>query len=182
MLAHAGGADEFLSTALVGVGVVTAWVGSSSLRGRGFGRLPRWGGWTLVALAPLAMVTAVVVPSRLWPSPTPAADRPSSTVSIAIAEPAPGESVSGETLEVRIELEGGRVVTETTSELRPDTGHLHLFLDGAMMSMAYDQDLRVSLPISDLAPGAHELRAEFVAADHASFDPRVVTAMTFLTE
>jgi hypothetical protein len=37
--------------------------------------------------------------------------------------------------------------------------------------------LEQTLP--DLAPGTHVLRVEFVASDHAPFDPRVVTQAVF---
>ena len=33
--------------------------------------------------------------------------------------------------------------------------------------------------IRDLAPGEHTLQAEFVAADHGPFDPRVIVRTTF---
>jgi hypothetical protein len=67
VLAHAGGAPEFTSTILVAVGIVLAWVGLTRLRERGFRRLPRWGGITMIALAPVLVVGSVVVPALVWP-------------------------------------------------------------------------------------------------------------------
>ena len=81
MLAHAGGVPEFVSSGLVGVAVVTGWIGQSRLRGRGFGSLALPVAWGLLAVAPVALVASVVVPSRLWPPP--AAVRPRSTATIA---------------------------------------------------------------------------------------------------
>ena len=46
--------------------------------------------------------------------------------------------------------------------------------------MTYGAHQRV--PLDDLTPGPHRLMAEFVAADHVPFAPRVVTAVEFLTE
>ena len=178
MLAHAGGAPEFVSTGLVGLGFVTGWVGLSRLRGRGFGSLPRWSAMGLIGMAPIILVASVVVPSRLWPPP--AAIRPTSTATIAFAEPTPGETETGTTIEVRVDLEGGRIVQGSTTTLTPDTGHIHVFVDGAIVSMTYGKDQEI--PIGDLAPGPHRLQAEFVAADHAPFAPRVTASVIFVKE
>jgi hypothetical protein len=67
VLAHAGGAPEFTSTMLVGVGMVLAWVGLARLRGRGFRNLPRWGGIAMIAVAPVLVVGSIVVPGLVWP-------------------------------------------------------------------------------------------------------------------
>jgi hypothetical protein len=55
-----------------------------------------------------------------------------------------------------------------------------VFLDGAIVSMTYGMQQEV--PVGDLVPGRHRLVAEFVAADHAPFDPRVTASVTFLKE
>jgi hypothetical protein len=39
-----------------------------------------------------------------------------------------------------------------------------------------------ALPVGDLEPGVHRLVAEFVAADHAPFDPVVTTTVSFVKE
>ncbi len=178
MLAHAGGASEFAASALVAVGLVSGWIGLSRLRDRGFRRVPRWGAWSLLVLGPLLFVTSIVVPSKLWPQPS--AIRPASTAAIAFAEPAPGQVVTGDDLEVLVRVDGATIVEGSTTDLAPDTGHLHLFVDGAIVSMTSGELQHV--PVHDLDPGVHELQAEFVAADHAPFDPRVVIMTTFVTE
>jgi Family of unknown function (DUF6130) len=178
VLAHAGGAPEFAATGLVGLGFVTGWIGLSRIRGRGFGSLPRWCAFGLIAATPVILAASIVVPSRLWPSPV--AVRPTSTATIAFAEPTAGATETGSTMEVLLDLEGGRVVQGSTTDLTPNTGHIHVFVDGAIVSMTYGEEQEIL--IGDLAPGPHRLRAEFVAADHAPFAPRVTTSVTFVKE
>jgi len=108
------------------------------------------------------------------PAPQPSGPRPESTAAIAIVSPTPGERVAGSTLHVRIRLTGGTVVPQTSTDLKPDRGHIHLSLDGKVVSMAYgvEQDVTVTA-------GTHLLTAEFVATDHFPFNPRVLKTVTF---
>lgn len=178
MLAHGGGAPETASTALIGAGVVLGWIGLSRIRGRGFPRLPSWGGFALLALAPVILVASVVIPSLLWP--TPSGPRPTSSATIAFAEPVPEQIVTGKMLDVRVRVDNGRIVDATSTNLTPDTGHIHVFLDGALLSMTSGEEQEID--VGGLTPGVHRLQAEFVATDHAPFDPRVMTTVTFVKE
>ena len=179
MLAHAGGGPEFASTMLVAGGITIGWIGLSRLRGNGFERVPHWGGVALVALAPLLLVVSFVVPS-LWPTGIASGPRPASTASIAFVRPSPGQTVSGGLLDVALQLDGGTIVEGASTNITPDTGHLHVFLDGELLTMAYGLEQEVE--VGDLSAGAHRLQAEYVAADHAPFDPPVVTSVTFVRE
>jgi hypothetical protein len=107
---------------------------------------------------------------------SPSLVRPSSPAVISIMEPASGETVTGATVHVVISLTGARIVSQTTTNIRADEGHVHLFVDNVLVSMNYglDQDLPVH-------PGTYVLTAEFVAADHAPFNPRVVSGQTIFT-
>jgi hypothetical protein len=88
--------------------------------------------------------------------------------------------VSGDALEVVMTLAGGRIVDTTSTNLTADTGHIHLSVDGVLVSMT--TGLVQSIDIRSLPRGEHGLTAEFVAADHAPFDPRVTVTVTFVKE
>jgi hypothetical protein len=104
----------------------------------------------------------------------PAAARPSSPARLTIVSPRNGQTV-GERAELRLGLDGGKIVNQTTTRVQGDEGHLHLHVDGRLVDMNYG--LRQRLP--QLPPGQHVVEVEFVAADHAPFDPRVLTRAAF---
>jgi hypothetical protein len=108
------------------------------------------------------------------PGLPPAGPRPKSAAAIAIVSPAPGERIPGATLHVRIQLTGGTIVPQTSASLSPDKGHIHLSIDGRVVSMAYG--VQQDVPVT---PGTHLLTAEFVATDHFPFNPRVIKTVTF---
>lgn len=184
MLAHAGGADESLSVFLLFAGLWVGWAGWSRLKGKGFPRLPVRAAYALIAVGVVLAISAAVIPRRIFgPTgvrpPSPVAVRPASTATIAFAQPTPGQVVSGNTLTVVLTLNGGTIVDASTTKLSPTTGHVHLSLDGTLMSMTYGLVQQISL--QGVAPGRHLLQAEFVAADHGPFYPRVIAAVSFTT-
>jgi hypothetical protein len=179
VLAHAGTPDELAATLLVFAGVWVGWISWSRLRGRAFRRMPRG---VALGLAPIAVglvALSFVVPSLLRPKPAARATgpRPSSTATLSFERPSPGHAVSASELPVVLRLDGGRVVAATSTNVRPDEGHIHLSLDGRLISMTYGTLQTVDL--RDARPGAHELEAEFVAADHGPFNPRVTASVDF---
>jgi hypothetical protein len=128
-----------------------------------------------VALMVLAAACAGDADTPNDPVPTVAAERPTSTAELAIASPTNGDRVAGDTAQLEIDLRGAEIVDQTSTDLQPDQGHLHVTLDGKLVSMTSD----TSEPLTDLTPGEHLLQVEFVANDHAPFDPRVLAAVTF---
>ena len=138
----------------------------------------------LVAVAALAAAActtpapgATTAPVTLTPASSPtAAPRPASPATVEIVEPANGATVVGTSVHVVLKLTGGKIVTETTTNIRPDEGHVHLYLNGQVVSMNYG--LEQDLPVT---PGTYVFRAEFVAADHAPFNPRVESADVVFT-
>jgi hypothetical protein len=110
------------------------------------------------------------------PSPTPTQGaRPASTATLSIVSPKNGQVVRGEAVDVRADLEGARVVQTTSTTLRPDEGHLHVILDDSLVTMTADLETH----LADLTPGRHLLQVEFVASDHAPFNPRVIAKVSF---
>ncbi len=106
---------------------------------------------------------------------TASSDRPSSTAKLAIVAPRVGEVVHGSSVELRVKLQGAKLVPATTTHIVPDEGHLHVILDDTLISMT--QGLEQTIP--DVPPGEHRIMVEFVASDHAPFDPRVVSVVAF---
>jgi hypothetical protein len=106
---------------------------------------------------------------------TAVAARPSSPAKLIIESPRNGQTVRQARPEVRLELAGAKIVNQTTTRIQGDEGHIHLLVDGRLVAMNYG--LRQRLP--QLPPGQHVIQVEFVAADHAPFEPRVLTQAAF---
>jgi hypothetical protein len=132
-----------------------------------------------LALAALAVVLLGACSSGRGstsaPAPTTLAARPASTARLTILAPRNGQTISRRASEVRLDLTGAKIVSHTTTRIRPDQGHLHLLVDGKLVAMNYGLDER----LPTLTPGQHLVQVEFVAADHAPFDPRVLTQAAF---
>ena len=116
-------------------------------------------------------------------SPTvPAVVRPSSPAELAIVEPAAGASV-GQDVTVVIDLQEAEIIEEVSTDLDPREGHMHLKLDGETITILGGLEERLAdLVGGTLEPGPHLLEAEFVAADHGPFEPRVVATVNFTVE
>jgi hypothetical protein len=103
------------------------------------------------------------------PVGTPAvANRPSSPAVIDIVNPKDGGTVTGNGVDVVVAIQNAHIVQATTSNIRPDEGHVHLYIDGNLQYMAYT--LSQTFP---LKPGTYTMYAEFVASDHFPFNPRI---------
>ena len=175
LIADGPGSIGSTVTSLLAVGAFAAgWVAVRRLLNKGFPRIPRWGAWVSAALTGTCLVLIFILPSAL--QPTPASVRPSSTAHLTILTPRLGETFQGDPARVPITLRltGAHIVTFTSTDLRPDEGHIHLFIDGRLVSMTYGLTQKVWV-----APGDHTLLAAFVAVDHAPFNPPVQTSVRF---
>jgi hypothetical protein len=130
-------------------------------------------GLVLAALLVLAVGCSKGTPSG--PADTSPSARPSSPAKLEVESPTNGQVVAGPDVRVRVKLSGARIVPATTKNITPTTGHIHVYLDNQLVTMNFS----LTGDIPDVSSGMHVLRVEFVASDHAPFDPRVFTAVTF---
>lgn len=103
--------------------------------------------------------------------------RPASTGKVTIVSPKPNQVIKG-TVHVKLKLSGAKLVKQTSATITPDTGHIHVSVDGEVKSLLAG----LTYDIKGLAPGRHLLQVEFVAADHGIFNPRVIVTQTFQVE
>jgi hypothetical protein len=101
--------------------------------------------------------------------------RPSSTAQLTLLSPSNGEVIHGTSVSVKVKLTGATIVPATSANVVPDQGHLHVYLDNQLAAMNFQLDG----VIPNVSAGPHILRVEFVATDHAPFDPRVIVQVTF---
>ena len=119
-------------------------------------------------------VLATIFPILLGARPS--LGRPTTEARLEILSPHEAEVFRGApaSIPVELRLHGGTVVPFTSLRLVPNEGHIHLFLDGSLVSMTTGLQAQINASV-----GQHELRAEFVAVDHAPFQPRVIATVTF---
>jgi hypothetical protein len=101
--------------------------------------------------------------------------RPASTGKVTILSPTPNEVIHGTVLHVKLQLTGARLVSVASANITPDTGHIHVSIDGKIKSLLAG----LNYDATGLTPGLHLLTIEFVAADHGPFNPRVIVRQTF---
>ncbi|MDP9243012.1 MAG: DUF6130 family protein [Actinomycetota bacterium] len=96
--------------------------------------------------------------------------RPSSPAKIEILSPKNGDVVHGTSLHLKLALQNAKVVPANTTDIVPNQGHVHVLLDSKVVTMTFG----LQQTLHGLTPGSHLLEVEFVASDHAPFDPRVL--------
>jgi hypothetical protein len=108
-------------------------------------------------------------------TPTSAISQIASTAKLKIVSPNDGQVVHGSTVDVKVDLEDAKIVVPTTTDVRPDEGHLHILIDDRLLTMTASLDQNVP----DVSPGQHLLKVEFVAGNHVPFDPPVLDEVGF---
>jgi hypothetical protein len=161
-LAHVGHCTNAEAASTIGVSGALAvllfrpWRRVATLSGRA----------TRLAL-PLVLAVAVTATGCGGgkPSSSSPGSRPRTDARIQIVQPSPNQK-TGPDVTLVVNLIGAKVVQPSKGTLRPDEGHIHVSLDGKLVSMAYTttQDLH------GLTPGSHTIQAEFVAIDHLPFN------------
>jgi hypothetical protein len=121
-------------------------------------------------------------------SGNPALKRPASTGHLRFVVPVQAARVPADRVRVKLELTGATLTKETSANISPDVGHVHIKLDGKTISIlaGLDEiinditDTATGKKIGPLTKGPHIVTAEFVAADHGPFDPVVSTTVTIV--
>jgi len=126
-------------------------------------------GWLIAACGQQAGPTQALPSVSLGP-------RPASPAKVEIVQPAANSTVTGTSVHIVLKLTGATIVQATTTAIKPDEGHVHLYVNNVLVSMNYglEQDITVQ-------PGTIDLKAEFVAADHYPFNPRVWSSDVIFT-
>jgi hypothetical protein len=138
-------------------------------------QMERWGIIGLVPFLGVALITAACSGSGTDADSPTALARPSSTGHLTIVSPTDGEVITSSDVPVRVKLTGAQVVPASTTNITHDQGHLHLTLDGAIVTMNFG----LTDELTGVTPGIHTLQVEFVASDHLPFDPRLIEQVTF---
>jgi len=126
----------------------------------------------VAALASVVLVAAACAPDNSAASST---ARPRTSASLQIVSPTPNQ-VTGPAIDLKLALTGATVVSPSeVSGVNPTEGHIHVSVDGKLVSMTYG----LSQHLGGLATGSHTVQAEFVASDHRAFANRVVAAVVF---
>jgi len=127
------------------------------------------------ALVFVCLVASACTGGTTTPTPTtPPPTRIASTAKLAIVSPAQGAVVKGSSVTVKVSLKDAKIVQPTTTHIVPNEGHLHILVDGKLMTMT----AALSTVVPGITPGHHVLEAEFVANDHAPFDPPIVAVVS----
>ena len=91
---------------------------------------------------------------------------------LSFVQPQNNALVPAGVVHIELQLDGATIVRQTTTHITPTTGHIHFSINDKLVAMNYStvQDL-------SLQKGLYTLTAEFVAADHFPFNPRVTTTI-----
>src|SRR5262249_51184450 len=117
-----GPLDQGVVTYLLIGAFLVGWVAWWRLRDRGFRAVPRPVAWSLPGLAGALVSPALTPPPIIRPAVT---TRPTSSAVLTILSPVPGQVFHGTDavpakIDVRLGLSGARIVTTTSTRLRPD--------------------------------------------------------------
>ena len=125
-------------------------------------------------LMPLLLIATTACGEDKKASAPKVAERPVTPARIQIVAPTPNQE-TGPDVTVQVKLTGAKEVPQQAGEVKPDEGHIHVSLDGAVVAMAY-QDTQV---LKGLTPGQHSVQVDFVAVDHIPFRNRVTAGVLF---
>jgi hypothetical protein len=170
-LAHSGPCTRADSFTTIGIGTIVGLLLFRPWRKSVTSSAAKLSRWAL----PLVLAGAVTV-GACSPKSGTSAVRPNTDARLEIVAPTPSATMPPSFM-LQLNLIGAKVVPAevTGGPLRGDEGHIHVSLDGKLVSMTYG----LSQDLNNLAAGPHNVQAEFVATDHAPFANRVIVAVAF---
>jgi len=128
-----------------------------------------------LALALLVGALATACAPGTSSSSTTSTTRPTTAAKLAILSPEPG-ATTGPSILLKLQLTGATVVSpQEVTGIVPTQGHIHVSVDGKLVSMAFG----LTQPVRGLTPGQHTILASFVASDHRPFANQVVATVVF---
>jgi hypothetical protein len=125
-------------------------------------------------LAPLLLLALTGCGSDKKSSAPKIPARPATDARIQILAPTPNQE-TGPDVTVQVKLFGAKEVPQVVGPIKPDEGHIHVSVDGQVVSMAYTD----SQALPPLTPGQHSVQVDFVATDHIPFLNRVTAGVLF---
>lgn len=66
---------------------------------------------------------------------------------------------------ITLEADGFEFADPSDIEAHPGVGHTHVYVDGRLLTMAYEQ----SVPLPELDPGPHEIEITLASVDHSDY-------------
>ncbi|HEX4863400.1 MAG TPA: hypothetical protein VFV02_04960 [Acidimicrobiales bacterium] len=132
---------------------------------------------TTVVLTSVLVLLVLVLAACGGGSSTATSARPHTDAKLFIVSPSPNQ-VTGPNVPVQFDVQGAIVSPPQKNKLAPNEGHIHVTVDGRLVSMSYG----TSTEVYGLGPGMHTLQAEFVANDHLPFADRVLTVVLFTVQ
>ena len=158
---------------LLGVGAALVATGDSKRFSGDKTRLRRGG----LVLAMVGFIVFLFGPDLFEPAVVPCEDRPGTEATLQVLSPTAGQTFPTIDVPLKLDLQGGKIASVSSTENRQGEGHLHISIDGRLASMTGEAEQVLQVP-----PGKHELEVEFVANDHAPFCKRVIDRVRFTVE
>ncbi len=125
---------------------------------RGIGRTTATLAVALVVLSGCSSVGSVADPGTTPPSASAIGPRPASPAVVTILEPKNGDTVPADGATLRVSLTGATLTDVTSQDIAPDEGHLHVSIDGELISMTAGLTQAHPRPRSGPPHGARRVR------------------------
>ena len=107
-------------------------------------------------------------------SSSPAKGRPTTAAQLEIVQPTPNQ-VTDANPTIVFKLTGAKFAAQTTSNVKPDEGFIHLSLDGRQLEVVDS----LQVPLFDVPSGPHVVEGVFVASDHLPFTNQPSASVSF---